>query len=226
MPKSREHEPARIKEHLSQRGKEQITNVDNSRTDEKMVTTKPEAEKTEAPKKKKNIIRVYHAQNASDGGKNRPKRPASDKKPAARPQQKPQAVKPAEPVQQKPAAEAAPKKPQAAAPSETPETKKPTEIRQAHRYRTILQDRRDRNSPVTIITEDRTARIIVTEEIQAVTIVVEITEETVISVAEKKDFLIAMEIMDRVVRIVTEIVRPDHRVKVVRHVRVMEMAVR
>ena len=56
MPKSREHEPARIKEHLSQRGKEQITNVDNSRTDEKMVTTKPEAEKTEAPKKKKNII--------------------------------------------------------------------------------------------------------------------------------------------------------------------------
>ena len=106
MPKSREHEPARIKEHLSQRGKEQITNVDNSRTDEKMVTTKPEAEKTEAPKKKKNIIRVYHAQNASDGGKNRPKRPASDKKPAARPQQKPQAVKPAEPVQQKPAAEA------------------------------------------------------------------------------------------------------------------------
>ena len=69
MPKSREHEPARIKEHLSQRGKEQITNVDNSRTDEKMVTTKPEAEKTEAPKKKKNIIRVYHAQNASDGGK-------------------------------------------------------------------------------------------------------------------------------------------------------------
>ena len=131
MPKSREHEPARIKEHLSQRGKEQITNVDNSRTDEKMVTTKPEAEKTEAPKKKKNIIRVYHAQNASDGGKNRPKRPASDKKPAARPQQKPQAVKPAEPVQQKPAAEAAPKKPQAATPSETPETKKPTEIRQA-----------------------------------------------------------------------------------------------
>ena len=44
MPKSREHEPARIKEHLSQRGKEQITNVDNSRTDEKMVTTNPGAE--------------------------------------------------------------------------------------------------------------------------------------------------------------------------------------
>ena len=128
MPKSREHEPARIKEHLSQRGKEQITKVDNSRTDEKMVTTKPEAEKTEAPKKKKNIIRVYHAQNASDGGKNRPKRPTADKKPAAKPQQKEQAVKPAE---QKPAAEAAPKKPAAAAQPETQETKKPAEQKPA-----------------------------------------------------------------------------------------------
>ena len=128
MPKSREHEPARIKEHLSQRGKEQITKVDNSRTDEKMVTTKPEAEKTEAPKKKKNIIRVYHAQNASDGGKHRPKRPTADKKPAAKPQQKEQAVKPAE---QKPAAEAAPKKPAAAAQPETQETKKPAEQKPA-----------------------------------------------------------------------------------------------
>ena len=128
MPKSREHEPARIKEHLSQRGKEQITKVDNSRTDEKMVTTKPEAEKTEAPKKKKNIIRVYHAQNASDGGKNRPKRPTADKKPAAKPQQKEQAVKPTE---QKTAAEAAPKKPAAAAQPETQETKKPAEQKPA-----------------------------------------------------------------------------------------------
>ena len=102
--------------------------MDNSRTDEKMVTTKPEAEKTEAPKKKKNIIRVYHAQNASDGGKNRPKRPTADKKPAAKPQQKEQAVKPAE---QKPAAEAAPKKPAAAAQSETQETKKPAEQKPA-----------------------------------------------------------------------------------------------
>ena len=128
MPKSREHEPARIKEHLSQRGKEQITNVDNSRTDEKMVTTKPEAEKTEAPKKKKNIIRVYHAQNASDGGKNRSKRPASDKKPAARPQQRTQAAKPAETVAQKPAAETTtPKKPQSTPVQETPTAKKPAE---------------------------------------------------------------------------------------------------
>ncbi|WP_235816141.1 translation initiation factor IF-2 [Blautia sp. Marseille-P3087] len=93
-----------------------------------MVTTKAEAEKTEAPKKKKNIIRVYHAQNASDGGKNRPKRPASDKKPAARPQQRTQAAKPAETVAKKPAAETtAPKKPQSTPVQETPTAKKPAE---------------------------------------------------------------------------------------------------
>ncbi|MDD6106147.1 MAG: translation initiation factor IF-2 [Ruminococcus sp.] len=93
-----------------------------------MVTTKAEAEKTEAPKKKKNIIRVYHAQNASDGGKNRPKRPASDKKPAARPQQRTQAAKPAETVAQKPAAETtAPKKPQSTPVQETPTAKKTAE---------------------------------------------------------------------------------------------------
>ena len=126
MPKIKEQEHVRIKEKSTQEGKEQITNVDNSRTDEKMVTTKPEAEKTEAPKKKKNIIRVYHAQNASDGGKNRPKRPASDKKPAARPQQRTQAAKPAETVAQKPAAETtAPKQPQRTPEQETPTAKPP-----------------------------------------------------------------------------------------------------
>ena len=103
MPKIKEQEHVRIKEKSTREGKEQITKV----ADEKMVTTKAEAEKTEAPKKKKNIIRVYHAQNASDGGKNRPKRPASDKKPAARPQQRTQAAKPVETVAQKPAAETA-----------------------------------------------------------------------------------------------------------------------
>ena len=66
---------AYINQKFLHRGKEQITKVDNSRTEEKMVTAKPEAEKAEAPKKKKNIIRVYHAQNASDGGK----RPAGGK---------------------------------------------------------------------------------------------------------------------------------------------------
>ena len=124
MPKIREQEHVRIKEKSTQEGKEQITKV----ADEKMVTTKAEAEKTEAPKKKKNIIRVYHAQNASDGGKNRPKRPASDKKPAARPQQRTQAAKPAETVAQKPAAETtAPKKPQSTPVQETPTAKKPAE---------------------------------------------------------------------------------------------------
>ena len=84
-----------IKQKFLTRGKEQITKVDNSRTEEKTVTARPEADKAEAPKKKKNIIRVYHAQNASDGGKNRPKRQNNntDKRPAAKPQaQKPQAA--------------------------------------------------------------------------------------------------------------------------------------
>lgn len=58
VPKIKEQEHVRIKEKSTQEGKEQITKV----ADEKMVTTKAEAEKTEAPKKKKNIIRVYHAQ--------------------------------------------------------------------------------------------------------------------------------------------------------------------
>ena len=62
-----------IKQKFLTRGKEQITKVDNSRTEEKTVTARPEADKAEAPKKKKNIIRVYHAQNASDGGKTRKK---------------------------------------------------------------------------------------------------------------------------------------------------------
>ena len=124
MPKIKEQEHVRIKEKSTQEGKEQITKV----ADEKMVTTKAEAEKTEAPKKKKNIIRVYHAQNASDGGKNRSKRPASDKKPAARPQQRTQAAKPAETVAQKPAAETtAPKKPQSTPVQETPTAKKTAE---------------------------------------------------------------------------------------------------
>ena len=43
------------------------------KTEEKVVTAKSEGDKTETPKKKKNIIRVFHAQNASDGGKTRKK---------------------------------------------------------------------------------------------------------------------------------------------------------
>ena len=93
-----------IKEKFSQMGKEQIAKVENSRTEEKVVTSKPDTEKAEAPKKKKNIIRVYHAQNASDGGKNRPKRPAGDKRPSgARPARPQGAKRPADTAARKPA---------------------------------------------------------------------------------------------------------------------------
>ena len=64
------------------------SNTDNNRTGkgqnrqldtpEKTTGMNTEDNKSEAPKKKKNIIRVYHAQNASDGGKNR-KKPLSIK---------------------------------------------------------------------------------------------------------------------------------------------------
>ena len=118
-----------IKQKFLTRGKEQITKVDNSRTEEKTVTARPEADKAEAPKKKKNIIRVYHAQNASDGGKNRPKRQNNntDKRPAAKPQaQKPQAA-------QKPVEETA-KKPQTAQ-AEAPKSAAPTQNNSARPQR-------------------------------------------------------------------------------------------
>ena len=122
--------------------------MDNSRTEEKMVTAKPDEQKTEAPKKKKNIIRVYHAQNASDGGKNRPKRQVSDKKPAAKPQQKPQTAqqepvkKPVEEPAKKPAEETT-KKPQQPAAQET--AKKPAEAA-ASQPQTRNNQRQDQNS--------------------------------------------------------------------------------
>ena len=124
-----------VKSNTLQKGKEQITKVDK---DEKMVTAKPDAEKTEAPKKKKNIIRVYHAQNASDGGKNRPKRPGADKKATAKAPQKPQTAtseatrKPvAEPVKKTVTQEPAPaKKPAAEAkPAVQEPVKKPVETK-------------------------------------------------------------------------------------------------
>ena len=149
MPKIRSvKQNISMKSNTLQRGKEQITKVDNSRTEEKMVTAKPDEQKTEAPKKKKNIIRVYHAQNASDGGKNRPKRQASDKKPAAKPQQKPQTVqqepvkKPVEEPAKKPAEETT-KKPQQPAAQET--AKKPAEAA-ASQPQTRNNQRQDQNS--------------------------------------------------------------------------------
>ncbi len=74
-----------LQEKFGKMGKEHIAKVDTSK-EEKMVNVKPEAEKAEAPKKKKNIIRVYHAQNASDGGKNRPRRTGSERKGGPKPQ--------------------------------------------------------------------------------------------------------------------------------------------
>ena len=148
MPKIRSvKQNISVKSNTLQRGKEQITKVDNSRTEEKMVTAKPDGQKTEAPKKKKNIIRVYHAQNASDGGKNRPKRQASDKKPATRPQQKPQtaqqepAKKPVEEPAKKPAEETT-KKPQQPAAQEP--AKKPAEAA-ASQPQTRNNQRQDQN---------------------------------------------------------------------------------
>lgn len=64
-------------------GKEKGITLETPKTEEQKVSVKKEGDGAEAPKKKKNIIRVYHAQNASDGGKNR-KKPAGERK--ARPQ--------------------------------------------------------------------------------------------------------------------------------------------
>ena len=58
--------------------------MDTPKTEEKTTTVNAEGNKSEAPKKKKNIIRVFHAQNASDGGKGRRKPAAGEKKGPAR----------------------------------------------------------------------------------------------------------------------------------------------
>ena len=76
-----EAQAAMVKQKFRNMGKEQMTKLDTPKTEEKVTAVNAE---TETPKKKKNIIRVFHAQNASDGGKNR-KKPAGDKKPV-RPQ--------------------------------------------------------------------------------------------------------------------------------------------
>ena len=67
-------------------GKEQYRQLDTPKTEEKTTTVNTEGNKSEAPKKKKNIIRVFHAQNASDGGKGRRKPSAGEKKGPARSQ--------------------------------------------------------------------------------------------------------------------------------------------
>ena len=98
-------------------GKEKGITLETPKTEEQKVSVKKEGDGAEAPKKKKNIIRVYHAQNASDGGKSR-KKPAGERKP--RPQGT-TAQRPATQVQ--PAAKTEAAKPAQSAPKvETPKT--------------------------------------------------------------------------------------------------------
>ena len=99
-------------------GKEKGITLETPKTEEQKVSVKKEGDGAEAPKKKKNIIRVYHAQNASDGGKNR-KKPAGEKKP------RPQGTRPA--TQAQPAAKA--EAPVKAAPKpEAPKTEAPKPV--------------------------------------------------------------------------------------------------
>ena len=92
--------------------------METPKTEEQKVSVKKEGDGAEAPKKKKNIIRVYHAQNASDGGKNR-KKPAGERKP------RPQGTRPA--AQAQPAAKA--EAPVKAAPKpEAPKTEAPKPV--------------------------------------------------------------------------------------------------
>ena len=92
--------------------------METPKTEEQKVSVKKEGDGAEAPKKKKNIIRVYHAQNASDGGKNR-KKPTGERKP------RPQGTRPA--AQAQPAAKAeAPVK--AAPKTEAPKTEAPKPV--------------------------------------------------------------------------------------------------
>ena len=140
MSNIEEEYAAMAKEKFSNMGKEPNIKLETPKTEEKTGMANTEGEKTEQPKKKKNIIRVYHAQNASDGGKRRrtqgegkpsrpaqtgnrpavaarPAQPAGNQRPAQpRPQERPQQAKPEEgsrPVQtgNRPAAPARPAQP-------------------------------------------------------------------------------------------------------------------
>ena len=82
-------------EKIEDTGKEKGITLETPRTEEQKVSVKKEGDGTEAPKKKKNIIRVYHAQNASDGGKNRKKAPGERRQ---RPQGTAAGTRPAAPA--------------------------------------------------------------------------------------------------------------------------------
>ena len=75
-----------IKDKFSRSGKEQYRQLDTPKTEEKTTTVNAEGNKSEAQKKKKNIIRVFHAQNASDGRKGRRNPAAGEKNGPARSQ--------------------------------------------------------------------------------------------------------------------------------------------
>ncbi|MDO5135517.1 MAG: translation initiation factor IF-2 [Eubacteriales bacterium] len=79
MSNVEEPQAAMVREKIKNTGKGKKIELETPKTEEKVLTAGTEAPKAETPKKKKNIIRVYHAQNASDGGKSR-KRPAGEKR--------------------------------------------------------------------------------------------------------------------------------------------------
>ena len=99
-------------------GKEKGITLETPKTEEQKVSVKKEGDGAEAPKKKKNIIRVYHAQNASDGGKNR-------KKPVGERKARPQGTRPAAQAQPTAKAEAPVK---AAPKTEAPKTEAPKPV--------------------------------------------------------------------------------------------------
>ena len=110
-------------------GKEKGITLETPKTEEQKVSVKKEGDNGDAPKKKKNIIRVYHAQNASDGGKTRKKpgerKPRPQNGAAARPAQAQQITKSVAPAGT-PKAEAPAAKPAApvsASKTETPAAK-------------------------------------------------------------------------------------------------------
>ena len=124
---NRTHEPAKDKieqnrenkrnivKKVTDTGKEKGITLETPKTEEQKVSVNKEGDGAQTPKKKKNIIRVYHAQNASDGGKNRKKAPGERKA-------RPQGARPVAAQADKPAA-GAPKTEAVSAPkAEAPKT--------------------------------------------------------------------------------------------------------
>ena len=130
---NRENRRNRVKKVIDT-GKEKGITLETPKTEEQKVSVKKEGDGAEAPKKKKNIIRVYHAQNASDGGKSR-KKPAGERKPRpqgtarpaaqAQPAAKTEAAKPAQSAPKVEAPKTEPVKTQSAPKAEAPKTEAP-----------------------------------------------------------------------------------------------------